>query len=278
MDNSPLRLLPLELRLDIYERVLHAEQGVKVTLNQPARYQRKRLSRHAYARQPHALAIQSTCKQIAHETVGLVFDVNDSWSFVHMDDNSAAWGTRVRKWCQSAGEECLNRARDVQFDIGTWDSRADRRPRGYISDMLYSEICSMYQNLPKQLRQCEQSFKLRIRWKGDIALVDGVAHNVSPLTLVLRMWKSRAEITASLRGSISRSEDKLQQYDHLSRLLSMAGLWPQLSRSPDKLLDNRVMPEIFPLSMLVSDVESSSRCIFWNDSLRKRLDGIALDG
>lgn len=126
--------------------------------------------------------------------------------------------------------------------------------------------------------QCEQSFKLRIRWKGDIALVGGVAHNVSPLTLVLRMWTSRAEITASLRGSISRSEDKLQQYDHLSRLLSMAGLWPQLSRSPDKLLDNRVMSEIFPLSMLVSDVESSSRCIFWNDSLRKRLDGIALDG
>lgn len=194
-----------------------------------------------------------------------------------MDDDSTAWGMRVRKWCQSAGEECLNRARNVQFDIGTWDSRADRRPRGYTSDLLYPEICSMYQNLPKQLRQCEQSFKLRIRWKGDIALVDGQAHNVSPLTLVVRMWTSRPNISASVRDSISRSKDELQQYDYLGPLLSMAGWWPQPSRSSDKQLDSKAMPEIFPLSMLVSDVESSSRCIFWEDSLRKRLDNIALD-
>lgn len=33
MESSPLKELPLELRLNIYERVLHADKFVKVTLN-----------------------------------------------------------------------------------------------------------------------------------------------------------------------------------------------------------------------------------------------------
>jgi hypothetical protein len=97
MDKSPLARLPHELRLDIFERALDAEKGVKVTLNKPVSQDRKRLSMRTYARQPHHLAIQATCKEIANATAGLVFKVNDSWSFVAMDDDTTAWGYRVQK-------------------------------------------------------------------------------------------------------------------------------------------------------------------------------------
>lgn len=162
MDNSPLTRLPLKLRLDIYDKILYAEAGVKVTLNKPID-NKKRLPMDTYTSKPHPLAIVSTCKEIAKEAAGTVFKINDSWSFVQMNDDSTAWGKRLRQWCRVAGDECLRRARNVQFDIGRWDSRPNKYPRGDITKVLHAQIGSMYQNLPGRLRQCEQTFKLRLK-------------------------------------------------------------------------------------------------------------------
>jgi len=112
MDNSPLKKLPLELRLEIYEMVFYAEDGVKVTLNKPV-HEKERLPMENYASQPHFLALRSTCKEIAQETNDVVFKVNDFWTFVQPNDDSTAWGKRLRQWCLHAGEECLERARNV---------------------------------------------------------------------------------------------------------------------------------------------------------------------
>lgn len=186
MDNSPLRKLPLELRLDIYERAFHAEEGVKVTLNK-AVDEKKRPSQDEHNSKPHLLALRSTCKEIANETAAIVFKVNDSWNFVQPDDDSTAWGKRVQQWSQKAGDKCLERAKAVQFDIGRLDSRPSRCPRGDITKPFLCQVGSLYQNLPKQLRQCEQSFKLRIRWSSGVELVDGSRDRLDDITLVRPM-------------------------------------------------------------------------------------------
>ena len=138
MDNSPLKRLPLELRLDIYERVLYAEE-VKVTLNKPIE-KAKRITLDEYNHQPHPPAIRSICKEIAAETAGIVYKINDSWSFIQPDDDSTAWGKRLQQWCRNAGEDCLKRAQNVQFDIGEWDSRPKNYPRGDLTRVLHAQI------------------------------------------------------------------------------------------------------------------------------------------
>jgi hypothetical protein len=209
MDKSPLARLPHELKLDVFERVLYAEKGVKVIFNKPVSPERKRLSMRTYARQPHPLAIQATCKEIAKDTAGLVFKVNDSWSFVAMDDDTTAWGYRIQKWCHRiAGKQCLDRARLVQFDIGAWDSFPSRRPRGSISLLLHTQIGAMYQNLPKQLRQCEQEFKLRIIWSSGIKRADGSRSSPGPIILIVPLWTTKANIQAAVEKSIWRAEGR----------------------------------------------------------------------
>lgn len=143
MDNSPLRKLPIELRLNIYERALYVDGGVKVTLNRP-QSKKRRLSMEQYASRPHPLALQSTCKAIADETAGLVFKVNTSWIFAQVDDDSTSWGKRVQQWRQQAGERCLERAQSVQYDIGEWCSSVDCLPRGKFTVTLLSEVAAMF--------------------------------------------------------------------------------------------------------------------------------------
>lgn len=198
MDNSPLRKIPLELRLIIYERALYFDGGVKVTLNRPLS-KKRRLSREKYASRPHTLALQSTCKAIAEETADLVFKVNTSWIFVHMDDDSTSWGDRLQKWRQQAGERCLERAQSVQYDVGEWCSSVECFPHGRFTTMLLSEVGAMYQNLPKQLRQCEQTFKLRVNWSCPIDKTkkDGRRDRPSPLTLVVPIWTDPKTIEAA---------------------------------------------------------------------------------
>lgn len=89
MDDSPLKRLHLELRLNIYEIVPYAEAYIKVTLNKPID-EKERLPMYDYTSKPHRLAIRSTCKEIAQQTAGIVFKINDSWSFVQMNDDSTA--------------------------------------------------------------------------------------------------------------------------------------------------------------------------------------------
>jgi hypothetical protein len=206
MDKSLLARLPAELRLDIFERALYAEKGVKITLNKPVSPEMKRLSMRTYVRQPHPLAIKATCKEIANETVGLVFKANDSWSFVTMDDDSTAWGMRLRRWCQRIpSKQFLDSARLVQFDIGAWDSFPSRRPRGSIRMLMYRQIGAMYQNLPKQLWQCEQEVKLRINWSSGAKRADGSRSSPSPIILIVPLWTTKANIQAAMNKSIWRA-------------------------------------------------------------------------
>jgi hypothetical protein len=277
MDNSPLKRLPLELRLDIYEKVLYAEAGVKVILNKPID-ERSRLSMDKYTSNPHPLAIQSTCKEIAKETAGIVFNTNDSWSFVQMDDDSAAWGKRLRKWCRDAGEEFLERARNVQFDIGQWNSRLRYLPHRGPHKFLHRQISSMYQNLPKQLRQCEQTFKLRIKWSSGVRLADGSKDRLSVVKLVLPLWTDGPNTQGCVFDAACQAKESLYKYDYTWHVGSRNGETPAFVDPPqyNKQLARRIGPERSTLLSLVSEVALSTRIAF-KMSVRERLEEHAVD-
>lgn len=77
MDNSPLRKLPAELRLLIYEQTLTFEPALTVQLlHDPGSHMTIR----------HGLEITTTCKEIHNECVNLVFKHN-TWRF----DINSVW-------------------------------------------------------------------------------------------------------------------------------------------------------------------------------------------
>jgi hypothetical protein len=276
MDKAPMNKLPHELKMDIFGIVLYAEKGVKVTLNKPISSQRKRLSMRTYARQPHPLAIQATCRELFKATTGLVFKVNDSWSFVAMDDDTTAWGKRVQHWChQIAGKQCLDRARLVQFDIGAWDSYSSRRLRGSISLSLYTQIGAMFQNLPKQLRQCEQNFKLRIVWSQDC---HGVKHangskTFSPeVILIAPMWRTPAEIKAALNTSVYRTGGRHRRPPTETEISNWATPHGsrQLTRA-EKRWQATAIREVNAFIMLSREIDAS-RCRHFVPDMRERLE------
>lgn len=278
MDNSPLKRLPLELRLDIWDKVLYAETGVKVTLNKPIN-EKKRLAMNKYTSKPHLLAITSTCKEIAEETALTVFKINDTWSFVQMDDDSTAWGKRLRQWCRGAGEECLQRARNVQFDIGEWDSRPDKYPRGDITKVLHAQIGSLYQNLPRQLRQCEQMFRLRLRWSSGVKLADGSRDRLNVVTLVLPLWTDGLNIIQRCVFDTARqARQGLYKYDYTWHVGSVDGGLPAFVDPPayDKQLERWIGPERSTLLGLASEIGLSTSIAF-QPSVRKRLEEHAVD-
>jgi hypothetical protein len=277
MDNSPLKRLPFELRLDIYEKVLHTEEGVKVTLNKPPD-QKKRLSMDEYTSTPHPLAIQSTCKEIAKETAGIVFKINDSWSFVQMNDDSAAWGKRLRQWCLHAGEDCLQCARNVQFDIGEWDSRPAKYPRGDLTRLLHAQIGSMYQNLPKQLRQCEQTFKLRLKWSSGVKLADGSRDRLTKVTLVMPLWTNGLNIQGCVFDAACQAKAGLYKYDYTWHVGSVDRALPAFVDPPqyNKQLARRIGPERTTLLGLVSEIALSTGIAF-KSGVRGRLEEHAVE-
>lgn len=277
MDNSPLKRLPLELRLDIYENVLYAEAGVRVTLNKPID-EKKRLILYKYSSKPHTLAIRSTCKEIAKEAADVVFKINDSWTFVQMNDDSTAWGKRLRQWCRNAGEDCLQRAQNVQFDIGEWDSRPNKYPRGDITKVLHAQIGSLYQNLPRQLRQCEQTFKLRIKWSSGVKLADGSRDRLNVVTLVIPLWTDDLSIQRCVFEAASQARSGLHKYDYTWHVGSVDGSLPAFVGPPqfDKQLELRISPERSTLIGLASEIGLST-CIALKPSVRERLEEHAVD-
>jgi hypothetical protein len=277
MDNSPLKRLPLELRLDIYEMVLYNDAGVKITLNKPID-EKKRLPMDKYTSKPHPLAIQSTCKEIAKETAGIVFKINDIWSFAHTDDDNTAWGKRVRQWCRVAGEDCLQRAEHVQFDIGEWDSRPRWYPRGDLTKVLHAQIGSMYQNLPKQLRQCEQTFKLRIKWSSGVKLADGSTDGLRKVTLVLPLWTDSVNIQGCVFDAACQAKEGLYGYDYTWHVGSRDGRLPAFVDPPqyNKQLSRWIGPERSTLLGLVSEIALST-CIISKACVRERLEEHVID-
>ena len=277
MDNSPLKHLPLELRLDIYDKVLYAEEGVKVTLNQPVG-DRNRLTREEHASEPHFLSLRSTCKQIAKETAGTVFKINDSWTFAQTNDDSTVWGKRLRLWCHYAGEACLQRAQYVQFDIGEWDSRPKSYPRGDIIKLLHYQIGSMYQNLPRQLRQCEQSFKLRIRWSSGVKLANGSRDRLKVVTLILPLWTDDLIIQSCVSDAASQANGGLLEYDYTWHVGSRDGEVPPFVDPPryDQQLARKIAPERSTLMGLAYEIGLGT-CIALNASVRERLEEYAVN-
>jgi hypothetical protein len=277
MDNSPLKKLPLELRLEIYEMVFYAEDGVKVTLNKPV-HEKKHLPLENYASRPHFLALRSTCKEIAQETNDVVFKVNDFWTFVQPNDDSTTWGKRLRQWCLHAGEECLQRAQDIEFDIGQWDSRPQWYPRGDITILLHAQIGSMYQNLPKQLRQCKQSFKLRIRWSSGVKLADGSRDRLNVVTLILPLWTDDLCIQEWVFEAASQARKGLYKYDDIWHMGSKDGKIRPNCEPPryDKQLEQRIIPERTTLNMLAHEIGFAT-CIALSAKGREMLEKCAID-
>ena len=277
MDISPLKRLPLELRLKIYDKVLYAEAGVKVTLNRPID-ENKRLPMDRYTSKPHPLAIMSTCKEIAEEAAGTIFKINDFWSFVQTDDNSTAWGKRVRRWCRVAGDECLKRARNVQFDIGQWDSRPNKYPRGDITKVLHAQIGLMYQNLPRQLRQCEQSFKLRLKWSSGVKLADGSRDRLNPVTIVLPLWTDGLYIQKCIFDTACQARKGLWKCDYTWHVGFADGSLPAFVDPPhyNEQLERTIGPERSTLLELSSEIGLSASIAF-KPSVRERLEQHAVD-
>lgn len=276
MDKSPLKRLPLELRLDIYEKILYAERA-KVTLNRPIEKE-KRISLDTYTSLPHPLAIRSTCKEIATETAGIVYKINDSWSFIQPDDDSTAWGKRLRQWCGDAGKDCLQRVRNVQFDIGEWDSRPKNYPRGDLTRVLHAQIGSMYQNLPKQLRQCEQTFKLSIKWSSGVKLADGSRDRLSKVTLVLPLWTDGVNIQGCVFDAACQAKGRLYKYDNTWHMGARNGEVPALvdPLRYERQLARRIDPERSMLLRLVSEIGLSTS-VALKKNTRERLEEHAVD-
>jgi hypothetical protein len=208
MEYSPFGKLPIELRLDIYERVLHVEEGLRITLdNTSSKYQRshtKKANRRptrSTSPQKNLLAIRATCKEVYLETDGIVFAVNNSWVFVHCEDNTTAWGKRARRWLLLAGPQAQRRVKSVQFDLGAWTkqkrnmrSRADDAPR---------EAIAMWCYLPKQLKQrsFDCSIKLTVGWTSGMKLPGAGRAAFGPCVYNIPMWRSREEVQDAIKQS-----------------------------------------------------------------------------
>lgn len=217
MDKSPFGKLPIELRLDIYERVLHVEGGLRITLdNTSSKYQRshtKKSTRRpssSTSPQKNLLAIRATCKELYRETGGIVSAVNNSWIFIHCEDNTTAWGKRARQWLLLAGLEAQKRVQSVQFDIGVWTNRkGDLRSRAHDAP---NEAIAMWYYLPKLLKQrsIDCSTRLTVDWTAGMKLLGGGRKAFGPCIYNIPMWRPRREITDAIElSTLAQLEDVL---------------------------------------------------------------------
>jgi hypothetical protein len=217
MDKSPFGKLPLELRLDIYERILHVDEGLRITLDKTSSKHHRSHTKKADCRptrstspQKNLLAIRATCKEVYLETDGVVSAVNNSWIFVHCEDNTTAWGKRARKWLLLAGLKAQSRVRTVQFDIGVWtkqqrniESRAHDAPK---------EAIAMWYYLPKLLKQrsIDCSVKLTVDWASSMKVPGGARAAFGPCVYNIPMWRSREEIQTAIKQSTRAQQEQAQ--------------------------------------------------------------------
>lgn len=201
MESTFLRLLPAELRLAIYVEVLSVDT-VTVTLDKPS----DRIKRCANTGKADLLAIRATCKAIYLETEGLMFKVNDSWRFVHPNDDTRSWGKRVQAWCSNTGALALQRTKAVQFDIGAWITCPDGPQRQLPGDDATREVGAMFSELPVVLRRpsVKQSIRLDLDWTDGISLGFGRRNLFSNLTLIVPMWARREEILSVMSQQIEK--------------------------------------------------------------------------
>lgn len=215
MDKSPFGKLPLELRLDIYERVLHVEEDLRITLdNTSSKYQRSRAKKadrrptRPASPQKNLLAIRATCREVYLETDGIVSAVNNSWTFVHCEDNTMAWGKRVRRWLLIAGLESQRRVRSVQFDIGVW-TKQQSTIRTTVHDAP-DEAIAMWYHLPKLLKQrsIDCSIKLAVAWTNGLLLLGGRRETFGPCIYNIPFWRPRKEIQDAIRLTTRAQQDE----------------------------------------------------------------------
>lgn len=179
---------------------------------------------------------------------------------------------------RNAGEDCLQRARNVQFDIGEWDSRPRNYPRGDLTKVFHAQIGSMYQNLPKQIRQCKQTFKLRIKWSSGVKLANGSRDRPSKVTLILPLWTDGLNIQGCVFAAACQAKEGLYKYDYTWHVGSVDGEVPAFVDPPryDKQLVQRIDPERTTLLGLVSEIGLTT-CIAFKKSNRERLEEHAIN-
>lgn len=214
MEKSLLGKLPLELRLDIYERVFYVEDGLRITLDKTSsKYQRSH-TKEATSRptrstsaQKNLLAIRATCREIYLETDGTVSAVNTSWIFVHCKDNTIAWGKRARQWLLLAGFKAQKRVQSVQFDIGVW-KKQHHDIRSRVHDAR-NEAIAMWYHLPKLMKQrsLDCSIRLAVDWTAGMKLLGGGRRAFGPCVYKIPMWRSRSEIRAAIKLSTRTQQD-----------------------------------------------------------------------
>lgn len=187
MENSLLGRLPIELRLDIYERVLHSEEGVNVTLKSSSGTENRPTE------SAHPLAIQAVCSDIYHETSGIVFAVNDVWRIKAPEADVRDWIKCLRRWLAQADPRHLRKARAVELDLGTWKTKRGG-PSTCEDAATYSVATAgaVWDSLPVALKrpEIETTIKLRVDWTDGIRLSDGTVDKFAPYTIISRMWRA----------------------------------------------------------------------------------------
>lgn len=215
MDKSLLGKLPLELRLHIYERALHVEEGLRITLDKPSskrqRSHTKKANRtptRSTSQQKNLLAIRASCKEVYLETDGIVSAVNNSWVFVHCEDNTTAWGKRTRRWLLLAGLEAQKHVQSVQFDIGVWTKQ--KRNGASRVHSAPTEATAMWHHLPKLLKQrsVDFSIKLTVEWTSGMKLFGGGRAAFGPCVYTIPMWAPQKEIKDAIQLRSCEQQDQ----------------------------------------------------------------------
>lgn len=213
--SSLLFKLPIELRLDIYKRVLHREEGLKVRLDESKPIE------------SDPLAIRSTCKQIYEETDGVVFAANDTWRFEYSDIRDERMqrcrDERLQRWCEQAGDRCLNRARAIELDLGTYvigqpqepDEDLDEDdPLNAPASWATERAIELYPQLPKPLKRLEvkTTLHMRLDWTDGMTLIDGSTQHFEPFKLSSTLWQAPKVIGTENDQALSEYCDDARQF------------------------------------------------------------------
>ncbi|KAM0722584.1 hypothetical protein Q7P37_002025 [Cladosporium fusiforme] len=276
MDCSPLKTLPFELRMNIWEMVLNSEDGLNVALDKPKEYKSKKAMLTI-----HPLAIRATCAEIHEETRGVVFAVNDSWRFeIPKDRKLSKWSERLSRWHAQAGEKCLKAARAVEIDLGDWAIVGQMRPSTIpiaCGESTGTAISEMWQLLPKPLRRTEiaTTITLHLHWTSGIELDDdGGCQPFPAFTISTQMWTPRLTI-------LRQHKRAMENYGSYARMFFRrfrdswrdgCGPVPPFTRPPNynvegpriyrelNLLEYTAKDVVYDIGALFSDESHVARC------------------
>jgi len=209
MDGSPLRRLPAELRLDIYERCLLLENGLTLDFsgrNITCRYE-------ARARRKQILAITVTCKVIRAESAHLIFTINvvrcrtsstlDALESLHAWFHRPASGpTKLIRHLETDLAECT----PVSYDFGP--------------DVLAEQLARALLCYPEKLRRSGVQHRIRfcVAWASQLRVSNLCRRKLGRIEVVMNVSQTNDEAREALTAAVAAQMEGVDE--HLQRLRS----------------------------------------------------------